>query len=375
MKITSAFDAGNIEVLAADRPDAVRLAIRKDAGDEHMQWFYFRVSGARGLPLVLRLVNAAQASYPDGWSNYQAVASYDRQRWFRVPTRYEGGALIIDHAPERDAVYYAYFAPYSLERHADLIARALTSPLVAHKNLGATLDGRDLDLLVVGEPAPGKRACWIIARQHPGETMAEWLVDGLLGRLLDPEDPVARALLRRAVFYIVPNMNPDGSFRGHLRCNAAGANLNREWQEPTLWRSPEVFHVRRAMEAAGVDLLLDVHGDEALPYNFIAGPDGVPAVTPRLRQLQADYEAALRAASPDFQSVHGYEPAPLGQANMTMATNYIADAFACLAMTLEQPFKDNADLPHPDLGWSPDRARLLGRANLDAILAVVDRLR
>ena len=375
MKITSAFDAGNIEVLAADRPDAVRLAIRKDAGDEHMQWFYYRVSGARGLPLVMRLVNAHQASYPDGWTNYQAVASYDRQRWFRVPTRYEGGALVIDHAPERDAVYYAYFAPYSLERHADLIARALASPLVAHKNLGSTLDGRDLDLIVVGEPSAATRACWIIARQHPGETMAEWLVDGLLARLLDPEDPVARALLRRAVFYVVPNMNPDGSFRGHLRCNAAGANLNREWQEPTLRRPPEVFHVRRAMEAAGVDLLLDVHGDEALPYNFIAGPDGVPSVTPRVRQLQADYEAALRAASPDFQSVHGYEPAPLGQATMTMATNYIADAFGCLAMTLEQPFKDNADLPHPELGWSPERARLLGRANLDALLAVVDRLR
>lgn len=375
MKITSHFDAGNIEVLAAERPDQIRLAIRKDAGDEHMQWFHYRVSGARGLPLVMQIVNAGHASYPEGWDGYQAVASHDRKRWFRVPTRYEAGVLTIEHTPARDAVYFAYFAPYSLERHADLIAGALDSPLVRHQNLGATIDGRDLDLLTVGQAGEGKRVCWIIARQHPGETMAEWLVEGLLERLLDPEDPVARALLARAVFHIVPNMNPDGSYRGHLRCNAAGANLNREWQEPTLWRSPEVFHVRRAMEATGVDFLLDVHGDEALPYNFIAGPDGVASVTPHLQRLQADYEAALRAASPDFQSVHGYEPAPPGQANMTMATNYIADAFACLALTLEQPFKDTADTPHPELGWSPPRARLLGRANLDALLAVIDRLR
>jgi murein tripeptide amidase MpaA len=40
----------------------------------------------------------------------------------------------------------------------------------------------------------------------------------------------------------------DGSFRGHLRTNACGANLNREWcttgeyVAPTLERSPEVFH-------------------------------------------------------------------------------------------------------------------------------------
>ena len=39
-------------------------------------------------------------------------------------------------------------------------------------------------------------------------------------------------------------MNPDGSVLGNLRTNAAGANLNREWENPTLERSPEVFSVR-----------------------------------------------------------------------------------------------------------------------------------
>ena len=38
----------------------------------------------------------------------------------------------------------------------------------------------------------------------------------------------------------MPNVNPDGSIRGHLRTNAVGANLNREWKEPTVERSPEV---------------------------------------------------------------------------------------------------------------------------------------
>ena len=38
----------------------------------------------------------------------------------------------------------------------------------------------------------------------------------------------------------MPNVNPDGSIRGHLRTNAVGANLNREWKEPTPERSPEV---------------------------------------------------------------------------------------------------------------------------------------
>ena len=48
----------------------------------------------------------------------------------------------------------------------------------------------------------------------------------------------------------VPNMNPDGTWRGHLRTNAAGANLNREWDSPTPEHSPEVFYVRNKMDEA-----------------------------------------------------------------------------------------------------------------------------
>lgn len=381
MKITSAFDGGNIEVIAADSPRNVRLNIRVDNGSKHYQWFYFRASGVRDQALCMSIENASSASFTDGWVDYQAVASYDRQRWFRVPTRYAEGKLTIEHTPSGDAVYYAYFAPYSQERHADLIARSLTADGVRLEVLGSTLDGRDVDLLVIDDPpaadakAGPKKPCWIIARQHPGETMAEWLIEGLLARLLDPQDPVARRLRATSVFYIVPCMNPDGAFRGHLRVNATGANLNREWLEPTLERSPEVLCVRERMAKTGVDFFLDVHGDEGLPYNFIAGPDGIPSLTETMRALETDFQAALRLASPDFQSVHGYPKAPPGEANMTMATNYIAEAHGCLSMTLEQPFKDAADTPLPEVGWSPERCQKLGAAILDALYAVHGKLR
>jgi murein tripeptide amidase MpaA len=374
MQITSNFDSGNIEVLDAKDPSAVKLAIRFDAGDEHMQWFHFRVTGARDQLLHLHLTNADKASYTGGWENYQACASYDREHWFRVPTRYEGGELIIDHAPEQDAVYYAYFAPYSNERHLDLIAEASCHPAVRLELLGQTLDGRDLDMLVIGDEDAGKKPCWIIARQHPGESMAEWLMEGLLARLLDDDDPIARELLNRAVFYVVPNMNPDGSARGHLRCNASGANLNREWETPTMERSPEVFLVRQRMQQTGLKFCLDVHGDEALPYNFIAGSEGVANVPTAVHDNQVAYEVALMRSSPDFQRTHGYPKDEPGQANMTMATNWVAGHFEALAMTLEQPFKDTKDTPNTETGWSPERCRKLGAANLDALYCVLGDL-
>ena len=63
--------------------------------------------------------------------------------------------------------------------------------------LGKTVDGRDLDMLQVGTASEGKRALWIIGRQHPGESMAEWWMEGFLDRLLDETDPLADSFYRR----------------------------------------------------------------------------------------------------------------------------------------------------------------------------------
>jgi len=374
MYVSSNFDSGNIQVIDQSDPADIHLHIRKDAGEDHFQWFHFRVTGARGRAITLHIENAGAASYPEGFQDYRVCFSYDRTNWGRLDTEFDGKVLTIRDTPRHDSIYYAYFAPYSLERHADLIAHTLCHPGVEYERLGASVEGRDLDLLRIGQPGAGRRNLWIIARQHPGETMAEWLVEGLLHRLLDEDDPVASALLEKAVFYVVPNMNPDGSIRGHLRNNAAGMNLNRAWAEPTMERSPEVFWVRERMKRSGVDFFLDVHGDEGLPYNFIAGSDGIPRWNPRLATLQSSYVEELLRRTPDFQNEHGYPVDPPGQANLSMAGHWVGEHFDCVSMTLEQPFKDAKNRPHSD-GWSPKRARRFGQVQLDAIGSLLDRLR
>ncbi|PTA50224.1 hypothetical protein C9I43_06745 [Shewanella morhuae] len=375
MRISANFDGGNIQVVNLDNKDDIQLAIRPDAGGEFYQWFNFRFEGEVGNHYTLNIINAGTASYTKGWEDYQAVASYDRQHWFRIPTHYQDGKLSINLELDCDAIQIAYFAPYSYERHLDLLSSAQLHLDVNLEHLGLTLDGRDITLMKVGNGDPSKRNIWITARQHPGETMAEWLVEGLVNRLLDNDCPTAKALLDKANFYIVPNMNPDGSVRGHLRTNAIGVNLNREWQTPSLEKSPEVYHVVNKMQQTGVDLFYDVHGDEGLPYVFLAGCEGVPAYSDKLAQLQADFSQALTLASADFQTQFGYDKDEPGQANLTVASNWVAQTFECLSNTLEMPFKDNNNLADPFVGWSPERSIYLGEASLIAMLAVVDKLR
>ena len=375
MHISANFDAGNIEVINAEDQTNIQLAIRPDVGGEFFQWFNFRLSGEVGEQYVLNIMNAGKASYLAGWEDYQAVASYDREYWFRLPTSYKDGKLTITAELACESIQIAYFAPYSYERHQDLLAAVQVHPLACLEHLGETLDKRDLTLVKVGNGDSKKRSIWITARQHPGETMAEWLVEGLLNSLLDEDNPTAKLLLEKANFYIVPNMNPDGSVRGHLRTNAVGTNLNREWANPSLEKSPEVFHVINKMEETGVDLFYDVHGDEALPYVFLAGSQGTPSYNDRLAHLRDKFSEVLTLASADFQSEFGYDIDAPGTANMTIATHWVAERFDCLANTLEMPFKENANLPFEDTGWSPERSIKLGEASLVAMLAVVDELR
>ena len=368
MRISSSFDAGAVEVLSLDDPQDIRLRLCADNAADFRQWFHFRLMDAAGKPLRLVFENAAEAAYPDGWPDYRCVASYDRQNWFRVAaTRYEDGRLIVEHTPERDSVYYAYFEPYSHERHLDLLAWAEMSPFASVRNLGATVDGRDLDVVVVGRPSPARRPVWIIARQHPGETMAEWFVEGLLERLLDGADAVARKVREHAVLYIVPNMNPDGAVRGNLRTNAAGRNLNREWRAPDPAASPEVFLVREEMQRTGCDLFLDIHGDEALPYVFFSTAEEVPGFTAASARRQARFIEAFAAVAPDFQTEEGYKPGRFGEELLTLASKWVANHFGCVSLTLEMPFKDNANLPDELMGWNGARSKRLGAAMLDPI--------
>jgi len=370
--ISSSFDAGNIRVV---NQDGVRadLEIVHDHMSDFYQWFYFRVAGGAGRELTLRITNCAGSAYPNGWPDYKAVMSLDREEWVRVSaTSYADGVLTIRLTPPQDLVWIAYFAPYSLERHHDLVTQTASLPGVQYASLGKSLDGQDIDCLTIGE---GTLNVWLYARQHPGESMAEWWMEGALEKLTDDDDPIARVLRKECTFHVVPNMNPDGSRRGHLRTNAVGVNLNREWHAPSAEKSPEVLCVRNAMDVTPPDFAMDVHGDEAIPANFLAGFEGIPSLTDRQQNLFNLFGETLERLSPDFQRQKGYEiPAP-GQANMSMSTTQLAERYGCASMTLEMPFKDNFDLPDEVYGWSPQRSKYLAYACLDALHAVLPELR
>ena len=374
--IRSDFDSANIVVLDSRDPCNVLLAIKPDTRSAHFQWFHFKAEGLQpGQRHVFNLSNAAQSSYPLAWSGYQAVASYNQVDWFRLPSHFDGQTLSFSLDAQHDHAWFAYFEPYSRQRHDCLIEQALDHGGCELLATGLSAEGREIPLLRRGQGASSQRKIWIIAQQHPGEHMAEWFMEGVIERLQQVDDPQLAELLASADLYLIPNMNPDGAFHGHLRTNALGQDLNRAWQNPSREHSPEVLFAQEQMDKYGVDLFLDIHGDEEIPYVFTAGCEGNPGYTSRIAALEAGFREHLCHQTRDFQTLHGYTRDLPGQANMTLACNSVGQRFDCLSLTLEMPFKDHNDAPDPLTGWSAKRSRQLAKDVLSSIAATVDRLR
>jgi hypothetical protein len=266
---------------------------------------------------------------------------------------------------------------YSYQRHRNIVKDVCLSTQGKATIIGQSNDNNPIDLLTFGEEQSHKKKIWIIARQHPGETMAQWFIEGLIKRLIST-DIVAKELLERSVFYIVPNMNPDGSILGNHRTNSKGFNLNRQWQSPSENDCPEVYYVQQKMSEKGVDLFLDIHGDEEIPHSFIMSAGNSCKINNEAKrfkenfvlandnfQTEIDYNTFINKVS----SCCGYSGC--GAKSFNKATDYVAHTFDCLAMLLEMPFIEDGNTSSKVLSSSVDKSIHLGHSILEPILATL----
>lgn len=96
MKIFSNFESGNIHVVTAESPNDIQLTIPADNQTEISQWFHFRLESQPQQEHNFNILNLATSAYPEGWQDYDVVASYDREEWFRIPTEFDGDTLSFD---------------------------------------------------------------------------------------------------------------------------------------------------------------------------------------------------------------------------------------------------------------------------------------
>jgi predicted deacylase len=163
-------------------------------------------------------------------------------------------------------LFVARLEPYRLSDLARLLETIRGNPLVEITRIGKTVEGRDLEIIRVGKPDAPHRGL-LRARAHPWEPGGNWVVQGLIRRLLR-DDEEARRYLGRYCVYALPMANKDGVAHGRTRFNLRGMDLNRNWDRPA---DPALAPENRAVETwveamirkgQCPDLALDFHNDD-----------------------------------------------------------------------------------------------------------------
>lgn len=365
MRVSTSFESGRIQVLEVSRR-RLTVAVPPDIGSPRFrQWFAFDVEADPGSEIEVVLDNAGECTWADALGGDYRIYASEGAAWHRTDSKLSKDRLVVHHTLTRPRVRLAYYPPYPSSRFAPL-RRQVQACGGSSETLGRTPAGRPIERLVLGNGTA--KSVYVVAQQHPGESMAGWFVEGLVLALCEPGQ-AARALLERATISIVPRMNPDGAAIGNHRTTPAGVDLNRSWaldDAPT-----EVAVVRSSMQRNGVDLLIDVHGDERLPWVFGQAADVFRGQKPDITAAIARFERAMVGATPDYQTEHKYPYDPTGKPSLAFCANWAQDQFSCAALTLEMPFSDHRGRPDPR-GFFPARARRLGARALLGIAAALD---
>jgi hypothetical protein len=250
--------------------DHERASINRANGHWH-----FRVEAPKGSDLMLVLHNFeniynGRKGCPVSKKTMCHV-SKDGSHWKLIPTELaqtESGAatLRIPLHMEADSLYLARAEPYDLE-DLDRFLRSIRSHRdVLIETIGKTVEGRTLEMISIGDPG-APRSVLLRARAHPWEPGGNWVVEGLIRRLLEDDDLGTRCRKAYRV-HLLPMANKDGVARGWTRFNLRGMDLNRKWDapaDPDL--SPENAALERWIERAirdgrRPDLAIDFHNDE-----------------------------------------------------------------------------------------------------------------
>jgi murein tripeptide amidase MpaA len=72
---------------------------------------------------------------------------------------------------------------------------------------------------------------------------------GIIEYLAQSNTDEALQLRSSFVFKIVPMINVDGVIFGNYRCSLSGFDLNRVWKKPDEKLFPEVYSIKRMVEA------------------------------------------------------------------------------------------------------------------------------
>lgn len=219
-----------------------------------------------------------------------------------------------------------------LDRHKD--NAHLKRTVLTKSRLGK----REVDLLQIGKPGPGVRAVLMTARHHACESMASYVLEGIMQEALS-DSPFGEDFRKKYVLYVVPIVDVDGVEEGDQGKNRLPRDYNRSYGEEGMY--PEIQAITELAELRKIQLSLDIHcpylrGDIHDAFHFLGY--GSPHIKDNLKEWKdwLKEERPQSAMTPLDLLTDSAKPNSL---NRTINSHYFATRKGSIfAATLEVPY-------------------------------------
>ena len=198
--------------------------------------------------------NAGDSFYSKGWFDYKPFSSTDGINWERTSVGIFNGKSFSFNVNQADR-FVSWYVPYTKSNFDSLLSQFNL------ENIGAKLKNTDSGLPYISIGDTNKDCLVLIARQHPGETMSSFFLDGVIKYLssLNIEE------FKQKSFLIIPFINLQGVKNSTHRYDCSGVDYNRSWNK----NHSVIEEVLHLIKSVNCSMVLDIHGDEVSKNNYI----------------------------------------------------------------------------------------------------------
>ena len=346
LRIDAQYPGGNITV---DRIERDQVHLRQDLRDTKGWWFYwsFRVRGAAGRTLKFSFAGKS----PIGVRG-PAVSTDGGREWAWLGTdSVQGASFAYRFAGTSDAVRFCFAMPYQEEHLRRFLASHGDNPFLSVQPLCKTRKGRTVERLQIADPGRDPRhRILLTARNHACESMASYVMEGLVSAILDDTED-GRWFRRNAAVLAIPFVDTDGVEDGDQGKNRKPHDHNRDYGGKSTY--PSVAAIRSFVpewSRGRLSVAIDLHCPWIRGrHNEVLYMVGSPA--PEMWQRQVAFGNALERVQRGPLKYRAGDNLPFGKAWNTGA-NY-GERVSCsmwaagldgigLATSLEVPYANAA---------------------------------
>jgi hypothetical protein len=370
--VDAEFLGGNVIV---DKIEGDTVFVRQDLRDTVGDWFYwcFRVCGAAGRSLICQFTKGNVIGVRG------AAVSLDRgETWAWLGTNTVQGSAFRYVVPAgREEVRFCFGIPYLESSLAAFLRRHETSPALRVETLCRSAKGRAIELVRVGQLSgnPAQKVL-LTARHHACESLASYVLEGLLETVLRGNEEDGLWLREQVEFMVVPFMDKDGVEEGDQGKNRKPHDHNRDYVQK-IYPSVKALTERvPAWSAEKLRVALDLHcpwirGSHNEVIYFVGGPESGnwARVTRFARMLEAVQEGPLRyRASDNLPFGQGWNTGDKDQSLKSFAAWAVGLPGVRVASTIEIPYANAVGQE-----VNPTSARAFGRDLARALRRYLDR--